>query len=68
MRDHRRKAYILDHDDLGTFPSGFSFYEDLTVDAEKAAEREEWENDMNKELLETLVSLEGPTKNVPMWL
>ncbi|KAI5375249.1 hypothetical protein J4E82_006119 [Alternaria postmessia] len=65
-KDHRRKGYVSSHDDLGTFPSGLSFYEDLTDDAEKAAEREEWENDQDKVVLEPLVGLEGPTKSVPM--
>jgi hypothetical protein len=40
-KDHRRKGYVSIHDDLRKFPSGFSYYEDLTDDAEKAAEREE---------------------------
>lgn len=66
-KDHRRKGYFSIYDDLETFPSSSSFYEDLTDDAEKAAEIEEWEDDQDKVFLEALAGLEGPTESVPMF-
>jgi hypothetical protein len=66
QKDHRRKGHFSGYDDFGTFPSGFSMFEDLTDDAEKAAEREEWEDDQDKVFLEALAGLEGPTRTVPV--
>ncbi|KAL1795291.1 hypothetical protein ACET3X_007107 [Alternaria dauci] len=65
-KDHRRMGFIAHHDDLDTFPIGFSICDDLTDDAEKTAEREEWENDQDKVFLEALAGLTGPTRDVPM--
>jgi hypothetical protein len=66
QKDRRRKGYFSSYDDFRTFPIGFSLYEDLTDDAEKAAELEEWEDDQDKVFLEALAGLEGPTESVPM--